>query len=106
MPPGGRYVRFEVCWSLLVLTIRGQTRVYRTESWRQRLLTGSGFSLMSLLLGPWGIPWGLIGTVWAIWVNLTGGIDCTAEVLATTSSTADSASTFSGQPPAANTASF
>jgi hypothetical protein len=34
------------------------------------------------MLGPWGVPWGLIWTPWAVWVNLTGGVDETASVLA------------------------
>jgi hypothetical protein len=39
------------------------------------------YSLLALLLGPWGVPWGALWTPWALWVNATGGIDCTDEVL-------------------------
>ena len=79
---GGRLVRFEVCISAVLFTLRRQSRVYLTHSWRERYWRGLGYSLVSLLLGPWGVPGGLIYTPWSIWVNLTGGIDETGPVLA------------------------
>ena len=45
-------------------------------------MRGLGYSFLALLLGPWGVPWGLLWTPWAVWVNTTGGADCTCEVLA------------------------
>jgi hypothetical protein len=72
---GSRLVRFEYCISALVFTIRRQTAVQPTSSRRQRCLRGLRYSLAALLLGPWGIPWGPICTAWAVWVNLTGGVE-------------------------------
>src|SRR5215813_11332957 len=79
---GARLVRFEFCASLLFFTLRRQSAVYLTESWQERYLRGVGYSLLALFLGPWAVPWGLIWTPRAIWVNLTGGVDETAAVLA------------------------
>ncbi len=79
---GARLVRFEICISLLLFTIRRQSAVYLTESWQDRYLRGLGYSLTSLLLGPWGVPWGLMWTPWSVWVNLSGGVDETENVLA------------------------
>jgi hypothetical protein len=79
---GARLVRFESCMSLLLFTIRRQSPVYITTSWQERYLRGLGYSLVTVLLGPWAVPWGLIWTVWAIWVNLTGGVDETDQLLA------------------------
>lgn len=79
---GARLVRFEFCFSLLVFTVRRQSPVYLTESWQERYLRGLGYSALALLLGPWAVPWGPIGTAWAVWVNLTGGVDETEAVLA------------------------
>src|SRR6188472_3627656 len=79
---GARCVRFEFCFSLLFVTVRRQSPVYLTSSWEQRYLRGLGYTMLALLLGPWGIPWGLLWTPWAVWVNATGGADCTEEVLA------------------------
>ena len=74
-PTGARLVRFEYCFSLIVFTIRRQSPIYLTESWQGRYLRGLGYSLLAIVLGPWGVPWGLIYTPWAMWVNLTGGVD-------------------------------
>ncbi len=79
---GARCVRFEFCFSLLFFTVRQQSSVHLTHSWQQRYLRGLGYSLLALLLGPWGFPWGPLWTAWAVWVNATGGADCTDEVCA------------------------
>lgn len=79
---GARLVRFEVCLSVLLFTIRRQSAVFLTESRVRRGLLGLRYSLASLLLGPWGVPWGLIWTPWSVWVNLTGGVDETDAILA------------------------
>lgn len=80
---GYRFVRFERCSSCFIATIRHESRVYPTENWQERYLRGLGYSLLSLLLGPWGVPWGVFLTAQSLWINLTGGIDVTDEVLAT-----------------------
>src|SRR4051794_290796 len=79
---GARLVRFEVCLSVLLFTIRRQSAVFLTVSRSRRCWLGLRYSLASLLLGPWGVPWGLIWTPWSVWVNLTGGVDETDAVLA------------------------
>ena len=79
---GYRFVRFERCTSFLIATIRHESRIYLTENWQGRYLRGLGYSLLSLLLGPWGVPWGLFLTAQSLWTNLTGGIDVTDDVLA------------------------
>jgi hypothetical protein len=97
-PLAARYVRFEMWLSFVVVTVRRQSPVYLTHSWRQRFVLGCRYSVVSLLLGPWGIPWGLLGTIWALWVNTTGGIDCTAEVLAAAETTTDQATPVEPSP--------
>lgn len=79
---GARLVRFEFCASCIFVTFRRQSGVYLTHSWQERYLRGLWYSLIALLAGPWGVPWGLICTPRAIWINLTGGIDETDAVLA------------------------
>ncbi len=77
---GARCVRFEYCISFLFWTLRRQSPVYLTHSWQERYLWGLWYSLLALLLGPWGVPWGLLCTPWAIWVNTSGGADCSQEI--------------------------
>jgi hypothetical protein len=78
---GARLVRFEFCISFLFVTLRRQSPLYLTDSWQDRYLRGLVYSSLAILLGPWGVPWGLIWTPWAIWVNLSGGIDETEEMM-------------------------
>lgn len=79
---GYRFVRFVRCTSFLIATFRHESRIYLTENWQGRYLRGLGYSMLSLLLGPWGVPWGLFLTAQSLWTNLTGGIDVTDDVLA------------------------
>jgi hypothetical protein len=78
---GARLVRFEYCLSLLFFTLRRQSPMSLTEFRLERYLRGLGYSALALLLGPWGVPWGLILTPWAVWVNLTGGVDETEQLM-------------------------
>jgi hypothetical protein len=89
---GARCVRFEYCFSLVFVTVRRQSPVYLTYSWQQRYLWGLWYSLLALLLGPWGVPWGLLWAPWAVWVNTTGGVDCTHEIITWLDSSRSSAS--------------
>ncbi len=75
---GIRHVRYEWCWSCVIATVRVQSRAYPTASRRERWLRGLPYSLLALLLGPWGVPWGPVGTTRAVWLNLTGGVDADA----------------------------
>jgi hypothetical protein len=78
---GARLVRFEICVSFLFATIRRQSPLYLTESWQERYLRGFCYSVLTLCFGLWGVPWGLIWTPRAIWVNLTGGVDETEKAM-------------------------
>ena len=78
---GWRCVRFEVCISFLIATVRRHSPVYLTDSWQNRYILGMSYNAVSLLLGPWGVPWGLLWTARALWTNLTGGVDVTDELL-------------------------
>lgn len=39
-----------------------------------RAKDGVWYSLVSLVLGPWGLPWGIFWTIQAIWTNMGGEI--------------------------------
>jgi len=39
------------------------------------------FTILTMLLGWWGIPWGPIYTIGSIFRNLSGGVDVTQEVI-------------------------
>ncbi len=73
-PPAARRVRFEVCYSVVVATVRWQSAPRDTRSPWHRVWLGLPYTLASLALGPWGVPWGPVWTAVAVWTNLTGGI--------------------------------
>ena len=74
-PANSRRVRFELCYSIVFLTVRWRTAPFATRSAWERLALGLPFALASLALGPWGLPWGPIWTLVAVWTNITGGTE-------------------------------
>ncbi len=77
---GARIVRYEYCISLLFITLRQCTVPYLLRAHELGIWRGLPFTLVTLLLGWWGIPWGIIYTPMTILTNLSGGRDVTAEV--------------------------
>lgn len=78
--PTKMYVVYRYTISGLVFTYDGSSRpvevAINKNDWGQAVL----YSLLSLLLGWWGLPWGPIRTIRSVFVNLTGGQDVTAAV--------------------------
>src|SRR5579884_1981019 len=78
---GGRFLVCDYCISLVIVSLRGRSAVWFRPANAGRRMLGVRYSLVSLFLGWWGVPWGLIYTPWTIFTNLAGGRDVTAEVL-------------------------
>jgi len=79
---GARFVFFEVCISLIFLTLRRPTDVYFLRANDLGLARGLPYTLASLLLGWWGVPWGIIYTPLVLLTNLSGGCDVTSQIRA------------------------
>ena len=79
---GGKFVIYYYCISLLVITLKRPSDIHFVRVGESRITKGLGFSLISLLLGWWGIPWGPIYTIGSFVTNFGGGKDITQEVLA------------------------
>jgi hypothetical protein len=77
---GARFVVYEYCISLIAVSLRRLSAVYLVRTRGQRFLRGMPYALLSLCLGWWGVPWGIIYTPLALATNLTGGCDVTAQV--------------------------
>ena len=73
-------IRYEYCVSLLVCSLRFRSRVYMVCTWEAQYLFGLAYTLLSLLLGWWGVPWGPVLTLRACWVNCCGGTVVTDEL--------------------------
>jgi hypothetical protein len=76
---GGRFVFFELCISLLIVTWRWASDIYLLHPRERGLARGLPYTLLTLFLGWWGLPWGLVYTPRALFANLTGGHDVTEE---------------------------
>lgn len=79
---GGKFVLFQYCISVVVLTFKRPSDIYFVRPGESPVAKGLGFTLLSALLGWWGIPWGPIYTVQSLYVNFRGGRDVTESVMA------------------------
>src|SRR5262245_31980371 len=77
MQNGGRFVVFQYCVSFLVLTHYRSSQVHFIRSNESAVARGMKYTLLSLALGWWGIPFGPFCTIAAIVVNLAGGRNIT-----------------------------
>lgn len=80
---GGRFVYYAFTISLIVITFKRTSGVYLLRQGENRMTKGMPFTLLSFLLGWWGIPFGPKYTIESIRTNLKGGKDVTEEVMAT-----------------------
>jgi hypothetical protein len=79
---GGKFIMYQYCISILIMTFRRPTDVYFVKVGESATAKGLPFVLLSLVLGWWGFPWGPIYTIATLIANLSGGNDVTAEVIA------------------------
>jgi hypothetical protein len=79
---GGRFVIYQYCMSVVIMTFKRPSDIYFIPSGENAIKKGLGFSVISLLLGWWGVPWGPIYTIGSFITNFRGGKDVTQEVIA------------------------
>jgi len=79
---GGRFVIFQYCVSIIVLSFKRPSPVYFIRPGESTAGKAALFALLSLVCGWWGIPWGPIWTIQSVVVNCRGGRDITREILA------------------------
>lgn len=85
---GGKFVVYQFCVSILVITFKRSSNIYFISHEQNAVVKGLPYTLLSLALGWWGIPWGPIYTIQSVWVNFKGGKDVTQEVLVSMASAA------------------
>jgi len=78
---GGRFVIFERVISVVVMTFKRSSSIYFIKPGESATKAGIPATLTTLLLGWWGIPWGPIYSIGAIYNNLKGGKDVTEKIL-------------------------
>jgi len=77
---GARFVFYEYCISLILVTFRQPSPIYFLRPSSRGVARGLPYVGVSLLLGWWGLPWGVLYTVTAIFANLRGGRDVTSQI--------------------------
>lgn len=78
---GAKFVSFRYTISILIMTFRRGSDIYFIRSGESGLKFSLPYTLLTLLFGWWGIPWGPIYSIASIVQNLSGGKDLTGEVL-------------------------
>ncbi|MFZ4766207.1 MAG: hypothetical protein ACOYMN_14755, partial [Roseimicrobium sp.] len=78
---GGRFVVYSYNFSVLVMSFRRSSGIHFLRPGNDGAARALGYTLFSLLFGPWGFPWGLIWTPVSVFTNLAGGKDVTAPLL-------------------------
>jgi len=79
---GAKFVYFQYCVSVLILTFKRPSDIYFVRAEENAVVKGLPFTLLSLVAGWWGIPWGPIYTVQSFITNFQGGKDVTQSVVA------------------------
>lgn len=83
---GAKFVIFQYCFSIIVMTFKRSSDIYFIKSGERASKHSFEYTLLSFVVGWWGIPWGPIYTISAIYSNLTGGKDVTKEIIQTLNS--------------------
>ncbi len=78
---GGRVLQFHYAYSLIYITVWGYSSPHYLRPGQGSLLRSLPYTIFTLLFGWWGIPWGPIYTLKTLYVNMSGGLDVTDEVL-------------------------
>jgi len=78
---GAKLVMFTYCVSILVMTFKRPSGIYFVRAGHSRIVKGLPFSLVSLLFGWWGFPWGPIYSIESLVRNFGGGMDVTDDVM-------------------------
>ncbi len=79
---GGRFIIYPYVFSIIILSFRRSSPIQYVPPGRSGAGKAIQWSLISMLFGWWGIPWGIFFTIGALWRNAAGGIDVTEPIIA------------------------
>lgn len=78
---GGRFVQFEYCVSFVVVSFKIPSCPHFIRADQNAVLVSLPYTLTTLLLGWWGIPFGPIYSVQTLATNFRGGKNITPDVM-------------------------
>jgi hypothetical protein len=76
-PNAPRYVVYQYCVSIVIMSFKRSSGIKAIQPGQSRVRAGLPYSLISLVFGWWGIPWGPFWTLQTMIRNFRGGIDVT-----------------------------
>jgi len=79
---GGKFVIYEYAISILIMTFKRGSDLHWIAPGQSAAGPGLPYTLLTLVAGWWGFPWGPIYSFMALATNLGGGKDVTQQVLA------------------------
>jgi len=74
---GARFVVYQYTISIIVMTFRRSSAVHFVPAGSSAVAKGLPYTILTLLAGWWGIPWGPIYTIGSLAKNLSGGENVT-----------------------------
>jgi len=78
---GGKFVIYSYCVSIIILSFKRSSDIYFIKREQNAVAKSLPWTLISLLFGWWGIPWGIIYTIGALGTNFGGGKNVTTEIM-------------------------
>lgn len=78
---GAKFVIYQYSISIIVMTFRRSSDIYFVRAGENATIKGLPYTLLSFVLGWWGIPWGPIYTIGSLYTNLSGGKNVTSDIL-------------------------
>src|SRR3954469_840748 len=79
---GARFVVYSYAMSFLVITFRRSSDIHFIKAGQSGVTKGLPYTLLTFVLGWWGIPWGPIYSIASFIQNFKGGRDVTNELMA------------------------
>ncbi len=79
---GGKFVIFQYAISVVIMSFKRPSSIYFIRAGESTVGKSIGFTLITLVFGWWGIPFGPIYSFQALATNFRGGKNLTNEVVA------------------------
>lgn len=78
---GAKFIVFQYCFSILIMTFKRGSDIYFIKAGESTVRHSIGFTFITLFFGWWGIPWGPVHSIGALYTNLIGGKNITQDII-------------------------
>jgi hypothetical protein len=78
---GSRFIVMQYCISIVARTFRLYSPAYLVEKDQRLTKYKITYNLLTIFFGWWGLPWGPIHSIRSIYINRSGGVDVTEDIM-------------------------